>query len=72
MTDVPGSQPESTDYRNLLEKEIYTPDEAAEMLGMDVDVIYQAAHRGHLNVFKIGQDIVSIKRGDLVAWLETR
>ena len=72
MTDVPGSQPESTHYRNLLEKEVYTPEEAAELLGMDDDVIYQAAHRGNLEVFKIGHDIVSIKRGDLVAWLESR
>lgn len=72
MTQAPGSQPESAHYRSLLEKEIYTPDEAAELLGMDVDVIYQAAHRGTLNVFRVGHDIVSIDRGDLVAWLESR
>ncbi len=56
----------------LLGQDHYTPEEAAELLGMDIDVIYQAAHRGHLPALKVGNDIISIKRADLVGWLESR
>ena len=71
------TQPEETSsskptYAELLAHDRYTPEEAAYLLGMDVDVIRQAAHRHHLKATFIGNDIVSIDRGDLVRWLETR
>jgi excisionase family DNA binding protein len=56
----------------MLERDHYTPNEAATLLGMDDDVIHQAVHRGTLKAKKVGQDIVSIDRGDLVEWLENR
>lgn len=59
-------------YDELLNRDQYTPDEAAYLLGMDNDVIHQAVHRGRLKATMIGEDIVSIDRGDLVQWLETR
>lgn len=59
-------------YGELLNRDQYTPDEAAYLLGMDNDVIYQAVYRGRLKAVMIGEDIVSIDRGDLVRWLETR
>jgi len=59
-------------YAELLRHDRYTPEEAAYLLGMDVEVIQQAAHRGTLKASFIGRDIVSIDRGDLVHWLETR
>lgn len=65
-------KPEQSKYSKILQKEAYTPDEAAYLLGIDHDVLYQAVHRGHLNALMIGEDIVSIDRGDLVKWLETR
>lgn len=72
MDDPRNTPKTSTDFSELLLKDQYTPDEAAYLLGMDNDVIHQAAHRGRLKARMIGEDIVSIDRGDLVAWLETR
>jgi len=59
-------------YDELLNRDQYTPDEAAYLLGIDNDVIHQAVHRGTLKAVVIGNDIVSIDRGDLVQWLESR
>lgn len=59
-------------YAELLDRDQYTPDEAAHLLGIDNDVIHQAVHRGRLKATMIGNDIVSIDRGDLVGWLDNR
>ncbi len=59
-------------YDELLDRDQYTPDEAAYLLGIDNDVINQAVHRGRLKATMIGSDIFQIDRGDLVHWLETR
>ena len=59
-------------YAELMQHDSYTPEEAAYLLGMDVEVIRQAAHRHTLKASFVGRDIVSIDRGDLVHWLETR
>ncbi len=59
-------------YARLFDRDQYTPDEAAYLLGMDNDVINQAVHHDRLKATMIGNDILHIDRGDLVAWLETR
>ena len=61
----------SSRFANTLSKDIYTPDEAAYLLGIDVDTIYTAAQRGDLKATFIGNDLVSVERGDLVAWLDS-
>ncbi len=67
----PSPEPGSP-YDELLERDQYTPDEAAYLFGIDNDVIHQAVHRGRLKATMIGNDIFQIDRGHLVHWLETR
>ncbi len=59
-------------YADLRDRDQYTPDEAAYLLGIDNDVIHQAVHRGRLKATMVGDDILHIDRGDLVHWLDTR
>jgi nucleotide-binding universal stress UspA family protein len=56
----------------LLHQEQYTPQEIAYVFGMDVEIILQAAHRHDLPAVFIGNDVASIKRSDLLKWLEER
>jgi excisionase family DNA binding protein len=72
MDDIKETAASRVNYSELLRKDHYTPDEAAYLLGIDNDVINQAVHRGRLPALMVGNDIISIKRGDLVHWLETR
>jgi excisionase family DNA binding protein len=66
----PGNSDKSIE--ELLHKEQYNPDEAAYLLGMDVNVIHQAAHRHDLPATFVGHDVTFIRRADLLRWLETR
>jgi nucleotide-binding universal stress UspA family protein len=71
MTDnAPGHGERS--MLELLHQEQYTPEEIAYVFGMDVDVILQAAHRHDLPAVFIGNDVASIKRSDLLKWMEER
>jgi excisionase family DNA binding protein len=72
MTQQPDPSTPREGYAELLRHDSYTPEEAAYLLGMDLEVIQQAAHRHTLKATFIGKDIVSIDRGDLVQWLESR
>lgn len=72
MSQTPESHPTVAHATSLLDKDIYTPEEASKLLMMDIDVLYQAAHRGHLKANRIGHDIVSIQRADLLEWLQNR
>jgi excisionase family DNA binding protein len=56
----------------LLNKERYTPAEAAEVLNMRQRLILSAVYGGELHATMAGRDIVSISRSDLVAWLRRR
>jgi excisionase family DNA binding protein len=60
------------DFSELLHHDQYTPQEAAFLLGMDVRVIYQAAHRGTLKAVLAGPDVLYVYRHDLIEWLERR
>ena len=66
---------ESTDVsriEELLNKERYTPTEAAEVLNMRQRTIFSAVYGGELKATMAGRDIVSISRTDLVDWIRRR
>jgi excisionase family DNA binding protein len=56
----------------LLQQERYTPDEVAELLGIGVHIIQHAAFSAELRAQIVGHDIISIRRDDVLAWLEAR
>ena len=56
------------EIQELLLQSVYTPEEAAKVLGMDVQRIYAAAFRGELRALIVGDDVVSIERADLLRW----
>lgn len=56
----------------LLRHEEYTPEEAAEVLNLRQRTIFSAVYGGELKAKMVGNDIVSISRSDLVAWLRRR
>lgn len=65
-------QPDAHDLEALLHKDKYSPEEAAEVAGVPLRTITSAAFRGDLRALIVGHDIVSIDRGDLLAWLQDR
>ena len=65
-------QKEVSHIEELLKKEEYTPEEAAEVLNMRQRSIFSAVYGGELKAKMAGNDIVSISRTDLVAWLRSR
>lgn len=72
MTNESEPNNETSEFDNLYHKEVYTPEEAAELASVNIDVIYQAVHRGTLNAVVVGHDVISIERGDLVQWMTMR
>ncbi|HEU0115984.1 MAG TPA: hypothetical protein VFQ80_14960 [Thermomicrobiales bacterium] len=66
---------EARGYRSLVEllhRERYTPEEAADLLQMGVDVLRHAAFAGELDAEIVDHDIVWLRREDLLAWLADR
>lgn len=63
---------ESDRIETLLHRDVYSPEEAAEVSGIPLRTIRSAAFRGNLKAVIVGHDIVSIERGDLLAWLQDR
>jgi hypothetical protein len=59
----------SRSFVELLRRERYTPEEAADVLQMGVDVLRHAAFAGELNAEIVDHDIISVRRADLLAWL---
>ena len=53
-----------------LHQDRYTLHEAATLLSMNVDVLRHAVQAGELKAERIGHEIVSIHRDDLLAWLK--
>ncbi|MDF3016301.1 MAG: hypothetical protein K0R44_1526, partial [Thermomicrobiales bacterium] len=47
-------------------------DEVAELLGIGVHIIQHAAFSGELRAQIVGHDIISLRRDDVLAWLEAR
>jgi excisionase family DNA binding protein len=56
----------------LLDHETYRPEELAELLSMDLEVIRQAVFAHLLPATMVGHDIVAIRRSDVLRWLEER
>ncbi len=56
----------------LLQQDSYTPEEVSELLGIGLDVIRHAAFAGTLRAEIEGHDIISLRRDDVLAWLQTR
>jgi len=54
----------------LLQQDHYTPEEVAEVLWIGIDVVRHAAFTGELRAQIIEHDIISIRRDDVLAWLE--
>lgn len=57
---------------DLLKMEVYTPQEAAEVLNMSERLILSAAYGGDLKAVIVNGDVVEVTRTDLVAWLKAR
>lgn len=56
----------------LLKQEVYTPEEAAEVLNMKQRTIFSAAFGGELKAEILNGDVISVTRTDLVNWLQRR
>lgn len=64
---------EAQEHRSLLDllhRDEYTPKELAELLGVSVEFVCQAAFRGELRARIVGHHVISSGRADVVAWLE--
>jgi excisionase family DNA binding protein len=59
-------EPESV--YELLQHEEYTPEEVSRLLGIDLDVVRHAVYTGNLPARMAGEDIVGIRREDVVRW----
>lgn len=73
--DTDSSREEKSDsdrIETLLHTDVYSPEEAAEVSGIPLRTVRSAAFRGDLKAVMVGHDIVSIQRGDLLAWLQDR
>lgn len=55
-----------------LQFEAYRPEELAELLSIDIEVIRHAVYTHALPARMVGRDIVSIQRSDVLDWLATR
>jgi len=67
-----GQKPGVGGMESLLRKETYSPEEAAEILDMNVRFIHSAVFREHLKANVVNHDIVSINRSDLIDWMNNR
>lgn len=53
----------------LLQHDRYTPEEVSRLLGIGLDVVRHAAFTSQLPAEIVGEDIVSIRREDVVRWV---
>lgn len=60
------------DVAELLHRDHYSVEEAAYLLGMDPEVLNQAAHRHELAAIFADHHVMHLRRDDLVRWLESR
>jgi excisionase family DNA binding protein len=52
----------------LLQHDEYTPEEVSRLLGIGVDQVRHAVFTGRLPATVVGEDIVGIRREDVVDW----
>lgn len=72
MTEKLNLKHDIDDMMHLLRLEVYTPQEAAEVLQISERMILKAAYGGELKAVIINGDVVEITRTDLVAWVKWR
>ena len=70
MTTRTVTSHESVD--ELLRQDHYTPEDLAELLGMDVWSIRRAARTGELPAFIVDHHVLCIRREDAIRWLADR
>jgi hypothetical protein len=51
-----------------LQQDQYTPEEAADLLEIGIDVVRHAAFTGALRAQVVAHDIITISRHDLLTW----
>ena len=56
----------------LLQHDHYTVEEVSQLLGIDINVIRHAIFTRKLPAEMAGEDIVSIKRADVVTWFRNQ
>lgn len=56
-------------YDRLLEQEHYRPNDLADLLEVDVNVIRQAVFLGELPALVLDHHVVDIRKQDVVHWL---
>jgi hypothetical protein len=56
----------------LLRRDLYTPEEVADLLEFDVNFVRHAAFTGDLRAYVVDHHILGIRRADVLAWLARR
>lgn len=72
MTEKLDLNKSADELWNLLHLEVYTPQEAAEVLNVSERMILKAAYGGDLKAVIINGDVVEMTRTDLVDWVKRR
>jgi hypothetical protein len=66
------ADPDLRDIDELLHHDHYTVEEAAFLLGIDPNVLSQAAHRHELAAIFVEHHVIHLRRDDLIQWLRSR
>ena len=62
---------DSGELDDILRKDHYTPEELSVLLGINKHAIEAAAHSGELRATLLEHHIISIRREDVVQWIES-
>lgn len=68
----PARIPDHLSMLESLNREHFTAEELAELLGVSPSVVREAVRRGDLDGFIVDHRIIDIRRSDAVAWLKRR
>ncbi len=60
------------DPETLLHQDMFTAEELASLLGMNVYVVQHAVHEGELKATIVDHHILCIRREDALKWLESQ
>lgn len=72
MTEKLNLQHDIDDLMHLLHLDVYTPQEAAEVLNISERLLLKAAYGGELRAVIINGDVVEVTRTDLLDWVKRR
>lgn len=71
-SDVPAADEGTSPVERLMRQDHYTPQELADLLEMPLSLITHDAFAGKLHANIVDHDIVSIRREDVITWLNNR